>query len=420
MRKKTGTIEDDFVRNTAGISAVEMMWGFGLPVVIDSAFLQIFMRKSGASNFEIGLIPTIFFIGTSVFPLFSSFLTTRVKLKRNAVTLTHIVSSLSMLLFGTFLLLFGTPSNTIIAFFISYSVFSISIGLTLPVWMNFLVKIFSPRQNVKALSVMMISQNLAKILASLALTEMVEKFAFSLRASGSIFIAVGIVFFVGSFGFLIVREEPDIIQEKKDKFFGHLFQSFKLTLKNRNFLIYLGNDLEFYAVVGVLAFYANFATEYESINPAIASGYFVGFSYLGSTLSNIFFGLIGALSLKSKCYFSKLMSLSAILILIFSPTLWGFFAASTLLGAARSLRIMLFPPIIKLISGLNDATSYFAFAPLIMLPFSVGMSIASGQFLDSFTYLGADSYRILFAALGGLILVSIGPLTKVDFSSANS
>ncbi|MCP4296921.1 MAG: hypothetical protein GY786_15065, partial [Proteobacteria bacterium] len=67
-------------------------------------------------------------------------------------------------------------------------------------------------------------------------------------------------------------------------------------------------------------------------------------------------------------------------------------------------------------SGLNDATFYFAFAPLLMLPFSVGMSIASGQFLDSFSHLGADSYRILFAALGGMILLSIASLAKVDFS----
>jgi len=36
-------------RNVFGISAVEFLWGLGLPVVIESTFLQLFLKNMGAS-----------------------------------------------------------------------------------------------------------------------------------------------------------------------------------------------------------------------------------------------------------------------------------------------------------------------------------------------------------------------------------
>ena len=59
-----------FRRNTFGISSVEFLWGLGMPVVVESTFLQLFLRNLGASNFLIGLIPTLFSGGVAVFALF--------------------------------------------------------------------------------------------------------------------------------------------------------------------------------------------------------------------------------------------------------------------------------------------------------------------------------------------------------------
>ncbi len=74
-----------FIRNTVSISAVELFWGMGLPVVIESTFLQLFLKNLGASSFLIGLIPTLFFIGISFFSFFSGLLTGHLQKKKNAV-----------------------------------------------------------------------------------------------------------------------------------------------------------------------------------------------------------------------------------------------------------------------------------------------------------------------------------------------
>ena len=51
-----------FRRNTVGISSVEFFWGLGIPVVMESTFLQLFLRNLGANNFLIGLIPSLSFL----------------------------------------------------------------------------------------------------------------------------------------------------------------------------------------------------------------------------------------------------------------------------------------------------------------------------------------------------------------------
>ena len=39
-----------YIRNVFGISAVEFLWGLGLPVVVESTFLQLFLKNLGASG----------------------------------------------------------------------------------------------------------------------------------------------------------------------------------------------------------------------------------------------------------------------------------------------------------------------------------------------------------------------------------
>ena len=63
-----------FAINTFGISAVEILWGIGLPVVVESTFLQLFLKSLGASNQIIGLIPAIMGAGIALFSLMSAYL----------------------------------------------------------------------------------------------------------------------------------------------------------------------------------------------------------------------------------------------------------------------------------------------------------------------------------------------------------
>ncbi len=410
-------------RNVIGISAVEFFWGMGLPVVVESTFLQLFLKNLGATSLTIGLIPVFLFLGSSIFALMSSYLTSDLAFKRKAVFLFHLISAASILAFGIILYLFGYASNIIAVFFVCYAVFSVCVGMTVPVWLNYLVKIFNEDRSVSGLGYMLIAQNSARLISSFLIAGIVKRYAFSPDAAAVIFICVGGAFAAGSLFFFLTREVP---QErigdhvKSGNFIRHIIDTTTHILQNRKFLFFLGADLEYPVIVTIISFYAAYATTHCHINPAVASGIFMGCIYAGAILSNLFLGTMGYLSMKNKYIFSKIVSAAAALLICFFCEYWSFYAASFFLGVSRGTRMMVYAPAVKRLSGTEDSTAYFAVAPLFTLPFAIGWPLLCGKFLDYFAWLQADAYRIFFITSAALVLITLIFLLKTDFRNRNA
>jgi len=407
-----------YKKNVIGISTVEFFWGLGFPIIMESTFLQLFLKHLGASDFIIGLVPSVFVIGTSFFPIFSSYLTRNHMYKRTIVILLHLISACSILIFGL-ILLFNNDTTTLLPlFFISYAVFSICIGLTIPVWLNYLMKLFEEDKIVSGLSYMMFAQNIAKIISSYFVLEMVEKYSFSLNSSAWIFIIAGILFVFGSLFFVITREFPDKTDHSllNESFFSHTFKNMREILKNRNFLYFLIGDLDFYVILTILSFYANYATTYYNIPPAIAAGVFAGCIYIGSMTSNFLLGILNYLTLKQKFILSKFTTILLLFVLILFPGQTSFFMISFLLGFGRGTRSIVYSPCVKKFSGKEDATGYFALAPILTLPFSSSFPLIFGKVLDHFSHLNENAYKLMFAvsiAVFGITLI-FGFLTNFN------
>jgi hypothetical protein len=404
------TLQDQYYRqNVFGISAVEFIWGLGLPVVVESTFLQLFVKSLGGGGLALGLIPVFFFIGISVFALLASYMTEGLIFKRRAVIGLHLISGLSLLFFGGLLFIMGPRRHVLAVFFGCYAVFSVCVGMTLPVWLNYLVKIFSEKQAVSGLAAMMIAQNVAKLISSLVILKVVERYAFDLGAAAVIFLSVGGLFVLGSLFFLFTREIPDESPapgHRRPPFGVFVRTTMRHMRHNRNFLIFLGSDLELHVVVTVISFYAAYATEFGGISPAAAAGLFVALIYAGAIGANFFLGTLGWLSLKHKTMVSKSGAIVAVLLLWAWATPLSFYLASFLLGASRGTRMIVFAPAVKKLSGLTDATPYFAVAPILTLPLVIGLPLISGIFLDRTAGLGADAYRFIFLAAAMLLGVT--------------
>jgi len=93
---------------------------------------------------------------------------------------------------------------------------------------------------------------------------------------------------------------------------------------------------------------------------------------------------------------------------------WAFFLASFLFGASRSTRSLVYSPAIKRLSGMEDATYYFALSPLFTLPLSVGIPLINGAVLDRLYFMGAWSYRIVFLAMAVFSAASLVFLSRID------
>jgi MFS family permease len=417
-----GLEKDYFARNVTGISMVEFFWGLGLPLVLDSTFIPLFLKSLGASNTIIGLVPTIYFLNISLFPLFAGILATRPVSKRILVIQAHLIPSSSLALLGIILFFTRSESAAIPLFLAGYALFAAGVGIVFPVWQNYLVNIFAPRRIVSALSVMMIFQSISKLLSSFFIREFVSRYAFSLHESSILLMAAGAFCFTGSFFFLVTRE---LFHEDPPDPFSAVPKSHSIqvshrrallgVLKNRNFLVFLGNELEMAAVTGILAFYATYATGLCGIAPEIAAGLFITFNYIGAILSNLVLGWFNILSIRNKCLLSKGFTFSAIALLLVGSSVPVFLLVSFFLGSARAIRFLIFAPSIKQISGLQDATVYFSLAPLMTLPLSSGVPLLNGRILDSLQHLGAGAYRIVFALMGILVLAALIANLKTDF-----
>ncbi|MBU1194403.1 MAG: MFS transporter [Proteobacteria bacterium] len=407
-----------FARNATGVAFVEFFWGLGFPVIMESTFLQIFLKNMGASDVAIGMVPAILMIGMAVFPLFSSFLTRNLEHKRSMVIGLHMVSSVSTMAFGLFLFQVKDPALILPVFFISYIVFSLCIGLTFPVWLNFLVKIFSPEKNVQGLAIMFTTQNIAKIISSIFIIKTVETYSFSLISAAWVFLIAGILFLLGSLCFLLTVELPDTSPglRLKGSFLNHIWTTIREITGNRNLVKYLIGDLDHYIVITVIAFYANYAIQYHGIQDYTAAGLFVCFIYIGAICANLLLGTFNLLSLKNKFLITKLINLVMLSVLIFAPGFSGFLFASFLLGVCRGIRGIIYSPMIKKFSRRNDATAYFAAVPLLTIIFASGFPLFFGHMLDRLAYMGQGAYQLMFGLcmICVMICFAAGHLTDFD------
>jgi len=394
-----------FARNTAGISLVEFFWGLGMPAVFESTFIPLFMRGMGASSLLIGLVPTLLSTGVAIAALSAWFITAGRRRKKAMVIAVHLVAALPILGFGLFLNATGTRPSTLVVFLAAYAAYSLAIGLVLPMWQNYTVKIFSERNTVRAIGIMTLTQSAARLVGAFVILRIVERFAVSAAGAALVFTSAGALFLVGSLPFLFTVEE-DGPSSPAPAARPHR-ASIRRVLGDGSFLSFLATEVEYVALGTVIAFYANYATEFGGVAPATASGLFVMLSSLGGMAANAAFGWADLGSLRTKYVLAKSGALAAILLLAFHSAPWVFLLVSVLLGVSRGTRAVVYAPAIKRLAGTSEATPYFAVAPVLTLPLSLGMPLAGGAFLDATAGLGAWSYRIVFLAMAAVSAVGL-------------
>lgn len=416
-RQKAGqTIDGHFSRNTFSISAVEFCWGLGLPLVMESAFLQLHLRQLGASQQAVGLVPAILSVGFALGAPLSSFVSLHFHRKRGAVIVTHVLAALPFVIFGLLSSLWER-ANTADVFLAFYAAFALLLGMSAPLWQNFLMNIFTPARALKALSVMWFSQVAARLLAGFVLLGVVEKLVASGTAANLVFGAVGLLFGGGALFFLVAHENEPPKTARPERRFHSTLVSFRAIVADRRFLLYLLSTLELPASVTVLSFYATFAVEQRGISAAAAAGGFTIAAYAGGMLASVLLGMWGILQLKWKMLLSKTLATGGIGVLVFANSLHEFLLCSALIGFSRSTYALTHAPAVKLLAQKQDATDHFSLAPFLTLPFSFGIPALAGFFLESSGSSADNAFRLMFLCLAGLVGISALVLARVEFPS---
>ena len=407
-------------RNTAGLAWSEFCVGLALPVITaDAAFLPLLMRAAGGTTFEVGLMAAIFWAALAFLPLVSAYLTRGASDKRTIAIVTNATLALPPLVFGGVLLLLGPRFLSVAALIITYAFLATAFGVSAPLWREYVTRIFPPQRVFAGLSVMFALQTVARILSGLLAAALVERFVFAPAMVGAVFIGTGVLLAVAALMLALTRELAPAAPGNAGA--GARFVEVVATaLRNRSFLLYMANDIEFYASSAVTAFYAVYATEHVGVAAAAATAFVVA-THSGSTAAYLFLGRSRLLSLRQRLILGKCLSVAGVLLVLAVPAFaapapWAFFAASALIGIGRATRQLAFLPVVKLLSRRSDATAYYALAQLVTMPFSVGLPLLAGQVLQLLAALGGDAYRLVFGALAALMALSMFVLLRVDLS----
>ena len=295
--------------------------------------------------------------------------------------------------------------------------------MSAPLWREYVTRIFPPQRVFAGLSVMFALQTVARILSGLLAAALVERFVFAPAMVGAVFIGTGVLLAVAALMLALTRELAPAAPGNAGA--GARFVEVVATaLRNRSFLLYMANDIEFYASSAVTAFYAVYATEHVGIAAAAATAFVVA-THSGSTAAYLFLGRSRLLSLRQRLILGKCLSVAGVLLVLAVPAFaapapWAFFAASALIGIGRATRQLAFLPVVKLLSRRSDATAYYALAQLVTMPFSVGLPLLAGQVLQLLAALGGDAYRLVFGALAALMALSMFVLLRVDLSEPDA
>ena len=200
--------------------------------------------------------------------------------------------------------------------------------------------------------------------------------------------------------------------ENPVRYFRHYFSS---VIRNKPVLLYLAQDIEFTTAIIAITFYSRYAIQWCGIPVAVTGGIFVILLFTGAVAANLILGFSRRVPLKLRYLVIKLCTVSTLVLLILFKNVFVFYAASFLLGFARSGRAQLYGPVLKNLSGLDDASPYYAIAPFILLPVTSLLPIALGALLDLLAPTGPAAYQAGFAVLLGITLLTLIPFSKLSF-----
>ena len=420
-------------RNTAGLAGSEFCVGLALPVITaDAAFLPLLMRAAGGSTFEVGLMAAIFWAALAFLPLLSAYLTRGVPDKRTIAIVTNATLALPPLAFGGMLLLIGPRFLSVSALIVTYAFLATAFGISAPLWREYVTRVFPPQRVFAGLSVMFTLQTVARILSGLLAAALVQRFVFAPTMVGLVFVGTGLLLAASALLLALTRElapaAPTAASDEAGA--GARFTDVVATaLRNRAFLLYMANDVEFFASSAVTAFYAVYATEHIGVAAAAATAFVVA-THAGSAAAYLFLGRSRLLSLRQRLILGKCFSVAGVLLILAvpalavptsaAPALWAFFAASALIGIGRASRQLAFMPVVKLLSRRSDATAYYALAQLVTMPLSVGLPLLAGQVLQLLAALDGGGYPLVFGALAALMAASMLVLLRIDLTEPDA
>ncbi len=375
----------------------------GMGFVSVNTILPAFIRHFTSSNFLIGFIPCLNTLGWFLPQILVANFVQKLRRKKNLIIFSGLGERIPWLFLFLTVALFPLSSSFLflISFFILYGVFSFSGGIGGSAWVDMLAKVIPLKKRGHLFGWGSFLSGGTGMLGAFLSIYLLKSFPFPRNFSFCFLFAFGATS-VSYVSFILIREPASPARGEESSFKEYLLSLPSLLKKDKNFFSFLISSILFGFGGMATAFFAVYAMNKLAL-PDSQIGVFTLLLLLGQSISSILWGYLGnKKGYKLVMELGTIATILAILLAIFSSSIYLFYGVFFIIGMAFSAYFISFLGIIMEFSAPETRPTYIALANTIRAPF-VSLSPLLGGFLaDKFSFPFVFALTI-FILLGGIL-----------------
>ena len=407
----------DHYKNQKFNNLHEFFWGFGTAFHTVYAVVPLFLKELGAPNVIATSSAGLFSIIIAMPMLFTAALTRNVTNMKKMVISAH-CTILIVTFFLGYIFTFSGLGKSLIAwkiYFILFIIYSLSIGIIVPIWADFLEKTTKRSLRGKFFGVGFAFNSLGAFGGGILLKFLLETSIPFPKNFGYGFIILFFCLSIGTFFFAFYKEKK---QNKSNTSFNQFKIETKQIIKNRpNFHRYLFSRIFYCATLPALGLYAVFCQKKFGFNIS-EIGLFTVLNVISMGISSYISGYLGD---KHGHKISMLIAYSfhliAVILALLSKNMFWVYCIFISIGAGQGAFMPSAMNLIYDFADLEDKKTYMALIDSFLAPFSlmflvgIGFLITKNQFVLSFCIIG---FCLLIALLILYFFVKDPKLKKIS------
>ena len=384
----------DHYKNQKFNNLHEFFWGFGTAFHTVYAVVPLFLKELGAPNVIATSSAGLFSIIIAIPMLFTAALTRNVTNMKKMVISAHCIILVVAFFLG-YVFAFSDMGKSLIAwkiYFILFITYSLSIGIIVPIWADFLEKTTKRSLRGKFFGVGFAFNSLGAFGGGLLLKFLLETNTPFPKNFGYGFIILFLCLSIGTSFFAFYKEKK---QNKSSTSFKQFKIETKQIIKNRpNFHRYLFSRIFYCASLPAIGLYAVFCQKKFGFNIS-EIGSFTVLNVISMGISSYISGYLGD---KHGHKISMLIAYSfhlvAVILALLSKNMFWVYCIFISIGAGQGAFMPSAMNLIYDFADLEDKKTYMAIIDSFLAPFSlmflvgIGFLITKNQFVFSFYIIG--------------------------------
>ena len=368
------------------ISLDSAFFTFSMAMLSQDTILPYFLSQLTSSAILIGLIPALFFLGQYFPQLIGAYLVSGKKRKKNFILCAAIAERIGILLIALTAQFMGLLSNqvTILLFFISYALFTSTLGLMMPAYSDFISKAIMKNRGLFYGVMVGLGGGIGFIASTIA-SKLIDSLNFPVNFQTIFWLGFGFSF-ISPFLIAMFKEVDLPVVDAKEKF-STFVKSIPVKVAShplyKRFLIIRG--LVGLGMMGNSFFSIYAITQYDLRSGTI--GIFTMFILIAQSLMGFIWGWLGDRFGYKKVLQGMMLFLilEGILALI-NPGLWAFYLIAALVGGVYAGATVCDPNIIFEMAPPSETSRYIGITNTLLGPIFSLAPIIGGLLVDLFTH----------------------------------